>query len=137
VFVQTYNPDHVAIRAAERHDYEQFAAAELPIRQQFGYPPYGSLVRLIVRGTDASRAAALADQLARRLEPLERTCEGFRRLGPAPAPIEKLRGKYRYHLIVRVADLAPLRPVLLQAQAELKASDELQWQVDVDPLDML
>jgi primosomal protein N' (replication factor Y) len=137
VYVQTYNPEHVAIRAAERHDYEQFAAAELPMRQQFGYPPYGWLIRLIVRGTDAARAAALADELARRLEPLEQTCEGFRRLGPAPAPLEKLRGKYRYHLVVRATDPAPLRPVLLQAQAELKPTDDLQWQVDVDPLDML
>ncbi len=137
VFVQTYNPDHPAIQAAERHDYLRFAGHELPIRQQFGYPPYGAMIRLIFRGTSETAVAELADELGRRLKPLATTYPGCRVLGPAPAPIEKLRGKYRYHLILQASELRPIRDVLLQAQHELKNTDQLQWQVDVDPLDML
>ena len=136
VFVQTYNPDHPAIQAAERHDYLQFAAGELPIREQFGYPPYGAMIRVIVRGTQEVQVAELADELARRLKSVA-SAGKCRLLGPAPAPIEKLRGKYRYHLILHAPQLDSLRDVLRRAQQELKSSEDLQWQIDVDPLDML
>jgi primosomal protein N' (replication factor Y) len=137
VFVQTYHPDHPAIQAAERHDYLRFAAGELPLRQQFGYPPYGSMIRVIVRGVQAAQVADLASELAGRVEGALGTGSASRLLGPAPAPMEKLRGKYRYHLIVQGHQLGAVRQVLQQAQREWKHSDALQWQIDVDPQEML
>jgi primosomal protein N' (replication factor Y) len=137
VYVQTFNPEHPAIRAAERHDYLRFAMEELPVRLQFGYPPYGEMMRLIVRGASESQVASFADALARRLAPLRTSCPGFRLLGPASAPIEKLRGKFRYHMILQAPDLESVRVTLRAAQCDLQVGDELQWLIDVDPLDML
>jgi primosomal protein N' (replication factor Y) len=137
VFVQTYHPDHPAIQAAERHDYRQFAAGELPMRQQFGYPPFGSMIRIVVRGSQSTDVARLAHELAERIaaaldgEPHERL------LGPAPAPISKIRGKYRYHLIVQGRRLDAVRETLQELQRIWKNSDDLQWQIDVDPQEML
>lgn len=68
VLVQTYNPDHPAIQAAIRHDYHQFASQELPGRQAFGYPPFGTLIRLIVRGESEPVTQAYAEELGQRLE---------------------------------------------------------------------
>ena len=70
VLVQTFSPDHPAIQAAVRHDYAAFAGGELPIREQFDYPPFASMIRLVVRGpsdvTTREFAEAVAEQLARR-----------------------------------------------------------------------
>ncbi len=137
VFVQTYNPDHPAILAAERHDYRRFAAQELPAREQFGYPPFGSMVRVIVRGPQEKQVEQVADELAEQLVPLSEICPGFRLLGPAPAPMPRLRGLYRYHLLVQAAEAAPIRDVLRKVQSSWALPDDIQWLADVDPLDML
>jgi primosomal protein N' (replication factor Y) len=138
VFVQTYHPEHPAIAAAEHHDYERFAAGELPLRQQFGYPPYGSMIRIIVRGHQVAEVARLTDELAQRIQAaLASEPGGGRLLGPSPAPIAKLRGKYRYHLIVQGQQLAAVRQALVEAQRAGKQTETLHWQIDVDPQEML
>jgi primosomal protein N' (replication factor Y) (superfamily II helicase) len=138
VLVQTYNPDHAAIRAAVRHDYTAFAAGELPVREALGYPPFGVMIRLVVRGP-VERAAAefakcLADALREKLSGVE---GGARVLGPAPAPFARLRGKYRFQVQVQGADGAPLRRAVGEAASGLTCPQDVQWIVDVDPLDML
>ena len=67
VLVQTFSPDHPAIQAAVRHDYAAFAAGELPIRQMLRYPPFASMIRLVVRGPVEAVAAEFADYIAQRL----------------------------------------------------------------------
>jgi primosomal protein N' (replication factor Y) len=137
VFVQTYNPEHPAIQAAERHDYHRFAAQELPIRQQFHYPPFGRMLRIIVRGPIESQVEQVAEALAARLETLVGKVADYRVLGPAAAPMAKLRGNFRYHMIVQAADLDPIRTLLLAAQNEVPLPEEVQWQADIDPQEML
>ena len=136
VYLQTYNPDHPAIRAAERHDYLQFAAYELPLREQFEYPPYGAMIRLIVRGPLESQVEAAADEIAASFDDLvnQGAC---RRLGPAPAPIQKLRDNYRYHMILQAPTVDHLQRRILSVRRNLRLSEGLQWQADVDPFDML
>ena len=136
VIVQTFSPDHPAIVAATRHDYVGFARQELPNRERFGYPPFGSMVRVILRGTDAERTEQFSGQLAERMT---KSLEGSatRILGPAPAPLAKLRGKYRFHILMTAADLEPLREAVRAAQRELDVPGDIQWIADVDPLDML
>jgi primosomal protein N' (replication factor Y) len=136
VLVQTFNPEHAAILAAMRHDYQAFADEELPHRREHGYPPFASLIRLIVRGPSESITAGFADEIARRV----RDALGAgptRVLGPAPAPIAKLRGHFRFHIQLHGPDSAELRRGVRQATAELKPPADVQWIVDVDPLDML
>ncbi len=150
VLVQTFNPDHAAIQAAVRHDYETFAAGELPPREEHGYPPFASLIRLVVRGPAERTTESFAEELADRVREAlagdpgdgdERSqtspATDSRVLGPAPAPIAKLRGHYRFHIQVHGADGAQLRRAVRDAADRLKAPDEVLWIADVDPLDML
>jgi primosomal protein N' (replication factor Y) len=135
VLIQTYNPDHPAIRAAVRHDYVAFATAELPIRKSLLYPPFSSMIRLVVRGpvekAAGEFAALLADRVSRTLGSAARV------LGPAPAPLSKLRGKYRFHVQLQGPDGAALRQAVREAARDAKTPEQVQWIADVDPLDML
>jgi primosomal protein N' (replication factor Y) len=138
VLVQTFSPEHPAIQAALRHDYAAFARQELPIRQQFGYPPYQSMIRIIVRGPRESDVEQHAEMIGQQLQAVaQRARVEFRLLGPAPAPIAKLQTKYRFHLLLLSSDLDPLRRIVREATAGLKPPDDVQWLVDVEPFDML
>jgi primosomal protein N' (replication factor Y) len=138
VIVQTFNPDHPAVRAAVRHDYAAFAAHELPIRQSLGYPPFGTMARLVVRGPVEAVANQFAEHLAERLrQALAASDVDARLLGPAPAPIAKLRGKYRFQLQLQSADAGRLHSALVEATTGLKPPDHVQWIVDIDPVEML
>jgi primosomal protein N' (replication factor Y) len=138
VLVQTFSPEHPAIMAAVRHDYQRFADNELPARESLGYAPFQSMIRVIVRSPIETQVEAFAEQVGDSLRSAiaARNLEA-RVLGPAPAPISKLRGKYRYHLQLHAADEAGLRGVMRSVMDQLKAPDETQWVVDVDPLEML
>jgi primosomal protein N' (replication factor Y) len=124
--------------AAVRHDYEAFAKLELPTRAALSYPPFASMIRLVVRGPLEATAAATADQLGQLLRAaVERQRLTARVLGPAPAPISKLRGKHRFQIQTQAADGAALRQAIALATADFHPPDEVQWIADVDPIDML
>jgi primosomal protein N' (replication factor Y) len=138
VLVQTLSPDAPAIVAAVRHDLGAFARQELPHREALGYPPFSSMVRLVIRGQSQSGAHALADELARRLRKISCGAKSTARiLGPATAPIAKLRGDYRFQVQLHSIDGELLREIVRSATADFKAPDGLGWIVDVDPLDMM
>jgi primosomal protein N' (replication factor Y) len=138
VLVQTFSPDHPAIQAAVRHDYSAFADRELPLRRMLGYPPFASMIRVVVRGTRETItqefATAIAASAGRSLAP---DSKDTRILGPAAAPIAKLRGKYRFQIQLQGPDAATLRAAIRHAQEQLPPPDDVQWIADVDPLDML
>ncbi|HET6882180.1 MAG TPA: primosomal protein N', partial [Pirellulales bacterium] len=138
VLVQTFSPDHAAIKAAVRHDYQTFAAVELPNRESLSYPPFGCMSRLVVRSPQEPLAREFADFLGKRItDTLARQPTAARVLGPAPAPIAKLRGQHRFQLQVQGSDADAIRAALREATADLKTPDGVQWIIDVDPLDML
>lgn len=138
VLVQTFNPDHVAIQAATRHDFGTFAQHEIEVRQTHGYPPYASMIRLVVRGISETLTEQFTEQISDNiLEKIETTSSELCLLGPCPAPLAKLRGKYRFHMLLRGPVHAELCNVVTQATKPLKAPNNVQWIVDVDPLDML
>jgi len=136
VLVQTFSPEHPAIVAAGRHDYERFAAGELPVRRASGFPPYAALVRLIVRGSSETAVQQFSQQA---VEALRQPLAGadFRLLGPAPAPLAKIRGQYRFHALLCGPDRDRLRQAVQQAVHATRATGDLQWVVDIDPLEML
>jgi len=141
VLVQTLSPDHPAILAAARHDYRRFVAAELPTRNTLGYPPFASMIRLVIRGEREAVAAEFADGIAERIK-AARTARGLtastvRVLGPAVAPMAKLRGRWRFQIQVQGADAVVLRELVRGATADLEPPDDVQWIADVDPLEML
>ena len=139
VVVQTSTPDHPAIRAAVAHDYEAFVRSELPVREALLYPPFGAVVRIVVRGANeqatADWAGTIADRLRREAE--QGGMAAVRVLGPAPAPIARLRDRFRWHVQVHGPDGVALRGLVGRATAPLKTPDGLAWIVDVDPVEML
>jgi len=137
VLIQTLNPQHPAIMAAILHDYQGFAREELPIRAALAYPPFASLVRIVVRGPAPEIASQFAAQLATEVRTALGSVAGARVLGPAPAPMAKLRGKFRFQIQAQAPDGAALRAAVRLAIAKLKPPEGVEWQADADPLDML
>lgn len=130
--IQTYAPDHYCVRAASRHDYAAFAAEELRFRKQQGYPPYSQLVRIVFSQTTARRAAESAGGVARQLQTAlaRQGLTGVDVLGPAPAYTQRLRGKYRWQVILR-GQPQPIAELLHQLDLPPGAS------IDVDPASLL
>jgi primosomal protein N' (replication factor Y) (superfamily II helicase) len=138
VLVQTFSPDHYAIQAAIDHDYRAFAEAELPSRKEHLYPPFASLIRLIVRGESDKLTEHFADALGEKLQStIEASGIEHRVLGPAPCPIAKLRGLFRYHVLASSPDSERLRACVRGVIEQLEVVEGVQWVVDVDPLDLL
>jgi primosomal protein N' (replication factor Y) len=138
VLVQTFCPDAPAITAAVRHDLAAFASQELPHREALGYPPFASMVRIVIRGPVASAARGLAEDIVDRLKSRANSLTPTARiLGPATAPIARLRGSFRYQIQLQSPENESLRNLVRVATADLKTSEGVLWTVDVDPLDMM
>ena len=133
VVIQTYNPEHYAIRAALGHNDASFAEEELRFRRIFHYPPYTRMVQLLLRDRDQRRGEQRLRELAEGLQQ-HSLARGVRFSGPAPAPLEKLRGQWRFQLLLRAPDHRRLQQ-LLRAGLPEKADRELV--IDVDPYDLL
>jgi len=133
VVIQTFHPDHYAVQAAIAGDDAAFAAEEMRFRRTFHYPPFTRMVQLLVRHGDPGRAESTIRDLARRLlaHPLAR---GVRVTGPAPAPFERLRGKWRHQLLLRAVSGARLRELVREVVGE---SVPQELVIDVDPYDLL
>jgi primosomal protein N' (replication factor Y) len=135
VLVQTCCPDHPAIFCAARHDYESFVADELPRREGYELPPYSRLVRLIARGSDQHAVGNYLEALAAALR--QAAPAGVHLLGPAPAPVLKIRNLYRFHLRLRAATPRPLQLLLHTVPATLPPPHGIELAVDVDPVSLL
>ncbi|MEB2312574.1 MAG: primosomal protein N' [Sorangiineae bacterium] len=134
VIIQTWDPEHPAIRASVRHDVDGFVERELRDREELGYPPFSRMALVRVEGTDERRAEAEA----RRLAAVARRAAtpGVLVVGPAAAPLAKLRSRYRFRFMVRSAERAPLRQTLL-AVARAPFDRRIHVVIDVDPVSML
>ncbi|SMC22374.1 replication restart DNA helicase PriA [Desulfacinum hydrothermale DSM 13146] len=144
VLVQTYNPRHHAIQAAVHMDYLQFCEAELASRQELQYPPFTRMARLLVTAPESEAAGRAARQCAQEAEQLKAAFEKNRRpialMGPAPAPIQKLKGRFRWNLYIKAWSHAHLQPFLESLMDRLKASKlprTVHVVVDRDPLSSL
>jgi primosomal protein N' (replication factor Y) len=140
VVLQTYRPDHFAVAAAARHDYEAFAREELAARRELDYPPYSRMVLLRIEGTRQSPTEALAAAVGRSLRELARKTEGLIVRGPAPSPIERIKGRHRYQIQIRAGDGQLARHAASRARAafrERARTQNVRLLVDVDPVQML
>jgi len=139
VLVQTYNPEAEPVARAAAHDFEGFATRELEWRRALAYPPFARLAAIRLEGKDPARTAAsartLAHALARRLPP---PASGVRLLGPAPAPLARLRGWTRWQLLLKAPQHRVLRPVLDEAERAIGLLPSgVRGVLDVDPGAML
>jgi len=128
--VQTYNPGYYAIKYAAQHDYSGFYASEIRYRREFGYPPFNRMARLVFSHSSQSKCLEEAERRAGliRQEIAARGLAGIKIIGPAPAYVAKLRGRYQVQVILLGHELHNL----LQGIG-LPAG----WVLDVDPVGML
>ena len=137
VFVQTSSPADPAILRAAEHDFLGFAAAELRHRQEMASPPYRVLTRVIFRGDAESAVREGARAVAEHLRSVaEQQQLSVQVLGPAPAPVARLRGQFRYHLQLAADELEFLQTLWHAAAAGLPAGPGFELAVDVDPVSM-
>ena len=134
VLLQTYRPEHPAIRAASRHDYAEFAAQELRLRRELGDPPFGRLARVVCRHRRENRAQAEAEQAARWLRERIRRLRltGLQVVGPLPCYYTRLQEYFRWQVLLRGEGPEANLELALQAQPPRRG-----WTVELDPLSTL
>jgi primosomal protein N' (replication factor Y) len=110
VVVQTYNPEHYAVQAGARHDYQSFYDAEIVYRKALGYPPYGQILKLTVQADEEGKARGLADKLIQELRIMLDVNEKAEVIGPFPAPIAKMNDVFRMNIIIKTVDLMDVKP---------------------------
>lgn len=139
VLVQTYQPEHPAIVHAAAHDFDGFARIELAERAELGYPPLTRMGMLRLEGADRALVERLAAQAARAMVEAGRSDPDFAVRGPAPALIERVMDRYRFHVHVRSVKSALVRGALDQgrsAVSQAARASRIRVLVDVDPVDM-
>jgi primosomal protein N' (replication factor Y) len=141
VLVQTRSPGHYALEHASRHDYEGFAERELEVRRDPPYVPHVGLVNVVVSGVYEQGVARAADELAAWLRGLcrEQAPDEVETIGPAPAPLARLKRRWRWHVVLRARNRALLGRVLRYAQARAPFVDRgaIRVTFDRDPYSML
>jgi primosomal protein N' (replication factor Y) len=133
VHVQTFHPLHPAIVRAAAHDVDGFAADELEFRRAFFYPPFAELAAVLVSSDRRERAEQAAEAVgqAARSRP-----SATRISGPAPAPLERLKGRWRFQILVRAAGRGALLEAL-EASVPERPPAGVHIAVDVDPQDLM
>ncbi len=136
IYLQTFNPGHPALRAAMGHDTETFWNAELEMRKALDYPPFSKLGLIVYRSKDEKKAL-LAVTKAAEIMRREASQAGVEVWGPAPAPFSKLRGQYRFQILLKAKTPAPLRRLLIYVDEKMETPSGVNRAVDLDPQSML
>jgi primosomal protein N' (replication factor Y) len=139
VLVQTHTPDHPALVAAAGHAYESFAAREIEARHTPSYPPHVGLVNAIVSGTEETEVADGAVRLAEWLRGLvqARADVAVEVIGPAPAPLSRIKRRWRWHVVLRSRDRQLLGRILRYAVRRAPVPRSLRVVYDRDPVSLL
>lgn len=137
VYVQTVSPEEPAIQLAAAHDYRGFAEHELSLRRELLAPPFRSLARVIVRGRDEARVREQTEQMAAVCrEAVAGLLADVEVLGPAPAPVAKLKDLYRYHFQLAAPEMSAIQTLWREIMDLLPRSHDVEYTLDVDPLNL-
>src|SRR5580704_10715308 len=139
VIIQTYAPNHYSIRAARDQDYARFMRRELELRRDLMYPPFARLAMVRIEGAEPQIVRRLAEAVAKSLAK-DSTPEGIRVLGPAPAPIERIKQRYRWQVMIKSRELKPMRAAIASMRTAVGPSaerDDIFLAIDIDPVRML
>jgi primosomal protein N' (replication factor Y) len=136
--IQTYHPYHYALRHASAQDYAGFYQEEIRHRENHNYPPFVALASLLVHGPDLVKVKADALELGQQLDNAN-TDRAARILGPAPAPLARLKGEFRVQLLIKCRNRRELRRIIDEA---LKALSERKINlrsinVEIDPVSIM
>jgi primosomal protein N' (replication factor Y) len=136
VILQTYNPEHYALKCAAEHNYMAFYKEEINLRKQFQYPPFWSLVNIIFSGSDENNTARRAQAFAQNI--LGALPRSWALLGPSPAPISKIKGNFRWQIILKGKDVNKIIPLLTSEYFKYKnENDDVKISIDLNPYFML
>jgi primosomal protein N' (replication factor Y) len=135
VFVQTYTPFSPSIQFARHHDFQGYFEQELEFRERCDFPPFKHAVLITVRSSHEGRAKLSAETLARRLK--ESLGSEFILGDAAPAPLEKLQGQFRFHILIRGAAIMRLSRLVRETLDKLPFPEDVAVAVDVDPYQLL
>jgi primosomal protein N' (replication factor Y) len=139
VIIQTYAPNHYSIRAAMDQDYARFMRRELQLRRELMYPPFARLAMVRIEGAEPRLVRRLAEAAAKSLVKAS-TPDAIRVLGPAPAPIERIKQRYRWQVMVKSRELNPMRSAIAAMRAEVGPAaerDGIFLAIDIDPVRMM
>ncbi|NLV66753.1 MAG: primosomal protein N' [Spirochaetes bacterium] len=137
VVIQTFNEENEIFSFVRNHDYTGFYRRELETRRALGYPPFGRVARILVRGKNEAEVIEASGELGNGIDSI--IAGGSLRvekLGPSPAPFTKIGGNYRYQMILKAPATAEFVPVIREALENFR-SGKVYVEVDIDPVDML
>lgn len=143
VIIQTYNPDHYSIQMAKQQDFEGFYRKEACFRKEMGYPPFRRLVCLRIEGNSEQRVQQFSEMVAKMagnlLDREDRFHGKVEILGPSPAPLSRLRGKFRFQILLKGLRWDYLHDFteIILAQGDKLQKEKMKMTVDVDPVNML
>lgn len=140
VYFQTYNPDFFGLETAKQQDYKSFYNTEIEAREDFDYPPFSQIIRVILSSKNQFRAERSAQEIAMRLNDIvdkRQLTEPVAVLGPNPCVIERLQEYYRFQILIKNKLGEKGRRFILSFLAQIKLPDDIKLTVDVDPIDIL
>lgn len=140
VFFQTYNPDYYALASAKSQNYDEFYATEIIAREEFDYPPFSQIIRLILSGQNNFRAEKSAQEIALRMCTMVEKygiSERLEVLGPTPCVIERINSMYRFQLIIKNKMGDKGHQFVSSFLGRITMPKDVKLTVDVDPLDIL
>jgi primosomal protein N' (replication factor Y) len=135
VLIQTYAPHHYSIRAARDQDYTRFIRREMELRRELMYPPFARMALVRIEGDESAHVSERAREVATLLAQAAKL-ESVRVLGPAPAPIERIKQRYRWQVLLKAPERHELRAALAEL-ASYSARDGVRVSIDIDPVNML
>jgi len=138
VIIQTMNPNHYSILHSKTHDYEGFYNEELAYRTELRYPPISRIIKLEIKSANEAHAAEAAKTAQNRIRSLMRGKDTVL-LGPAPAPVSRVRGQYRFHLLLLSQHRDTIRALAVEGRkaVEEKYGKKSRVIIDVDPINLM
>lgn len=140
VVIQTYMPEHYCITAAQKHDYIGFYEQEVAARSALRYPPFSHVARLLLRGKDEKSVIEAAHAVLNQLQNSQTDGDSVEILGPAPAPLSKIEGKFRWHFLLRSETVEAISQRVQQLIAEPPPaikSNAVESVIDIEPTSIL
>jgi primosomal protein N' (replication factor Y) len=138
VIIQSYHTEHYALEFAKAQNYEKFYNHEINFRREMRYPPFVALINVLIHHEDFAKASTVATELARLVKAAD-TENSLRVLGPAPAPLARLRGEHRLQVLIKTRFRRQAREALDAALLTLKESghDLKMINIEVDPVSLM
>jgi primosomal protein N' (replication factor Y) len=136
VIIQTYSPQHYSIQAAINHNYQEFYEQEIEFRQQLHYPPFTHLMNILIRSKDPDQSYQISMLTTQQLKK-NNLSNDIIILGPAACSLSKIKGYYRYHILLKSSKGQQMRKLATKSIYELSLPNSVDIIMDMDPADML